>query len=99
VVPTHVAALTLDLHLPQSRSLKAKRAVVRPLVEGIRQRFAAAVAEVDHQDRWQRAALGVAVVAGSPAIATDVLDEVERFVWSQPDLEVVGSERRWLDGS
>ena len=75
--------MRIDLHVPGARSLKEKRAVVRPLVEGARHRFRCAVAEVDHQDRWQRTVLGFAVVSGSASHATDVIDEVERLVWSQ----------------
>ena len=93
----HVASLRFDLHLGQSRSLKAKRAVVKPIVEGARQRFGVAVAEVGHQDRWQRAAVGVAAVGSSPGHVADVLDAVERFVWSFPEVEVLETERAWLE--
>jgi uncharacterized protein YlxP (DUF503 family) len=93
----HVAVLKLDLHIPQSRSLKAKRAVVKPMLEGIRHRWAVAVAEVDHQDQWQRIELGVAVVTSKQAVASEVLDAVERFVWSNPEIEVLAADRTWVD--
>jgi uncharacterized protein YlxP (DUF503 family) len=93
----HVAALVIDLHLPDSHTLKAKRAVLRPLVEGVRRRYNVAVAEVDHQNKWQRATVGVSVVAGTVAHATDVLDEVERFVWSFPEVQVLEITRHWLE--
>ncbi len=89
--------LRLDLHVPQSRSLKAKRAVVRPIVHGVRNRFSVAVAEVAHHDQWQRAELGVAAVASDGRHASEVLDAVERYVWAQPDIEVLSSERSWCD--
>ena len=94
----HVAALDIELHLPASRSLKAKRAVVKPILEGARQRFRVAVAEVGFHDQWQRTRLGMAAVATTPGHVEEVLDEVERFVWSRPDIEIVAIERRWLDG-
>jgi uncharacterized protein len=94
-VTSHVATLELDLHLPAARSLKAKRAVLRPLIEGLRHRYQVAVAEVDHQDRWQRAAVAVAAVGGTPAHVREVLDACERFVWAQPELEVVECRRCW----
>jgi hypothetical protein len=96
-VPTRVATLELELHIPSSRSLKAKRSVLRPVIEGLRHRFQVAVAEVDHQDRWQRAAVAMAAVASSASHVDEVLDACERFVWSHPDLEVIGTSRRWLD--
>jgi len=96
-VSIHVATLEVDLHLPAARSLKAKRAIVRPLVEGLRNRFGVAAAEVEHQDLWQRAGVAVAAVAGSASHVSDVLDACERFVWSHPEVEVIGSDRRWLE--
>jgi uncharacterized protein len=93
----HVLSMRVDLHLGESRSLKAKRAVLKPLVEGLRRRFAVAVAEVDHEDTWQRAAIGIAVVANTAHHATDVMDEVERFIWSTPGVQVLGSDRHWLE--
>ncbi|MHB1854405.1 MAG: DUF503 domain-containing protein [Acidimicrobiales bacterium] len=95
--PTHVAALRVELHIPESRSLKSKRAVVKPILEGTRRRFHVAAAEVDHQDQWQRASLGMAVVSSTVSHAEEILDEVERFVWSHPDVEVLEVERRWLE--
>ena len=77
--------------------MKAKRAVVKPIVEGLRRRFAVSVAEVDHQDQWQRAAIGVAVVSSSVAHLHEMLDTVDRFVWSHPEVEVLSTERSWLD--
>lgn len=88
--------IELDLHLPEPRSLKAKRAVVKPVIEGCRRRFGVSVAEVGHQDRWQRAEIGVAAVASSHSQLVEVLDAVERFVWSFPELEVVSCERTWI---
>ena len=93
----HVAVLRYDLHVPQSRSLKARRAAVKPIVEGLRHRFNVSVAEVAGQDTWQRAGIGVAVVASSASHLQEVVDAVDRFVWSHPDVEVLESDRRWVD--
>ena len=92
-----VGALEFQLHLPDVHSLKEKRAVVRPIVDGARHRFAVSAAEVDHQDKWQRAELGFAAVAGSESHVREVLDAVERFVWSFPEVEVVDSSLRWME--
>jgi uncharacterized protein len=93
----YAAALRVDLYLRECRSLKAKRSVLRPIVEGLRKRYRVASAEVDHQDNWQRATVGIAAVAGSHAHLIEVLHEVERFVWSFPEVEVLGVERRWIE--
>ena len=93
----HVLALEIDIHVPTSRSLKDKRAVLRPVIDGIRRRYPVAVAEIDHQDVWQRAGVGVAAVAGTVSHAESIVDDVERFVWSFPELEVVDTVRRWME--
>jgi uncharacterized protein YlxP (DUF503 family) len=93
----HAAALRFDLHVPASRSRKAKRAAVRPIVDTLRHRYHVSVAEVDHQDRWQRAAIAVAVVAESNHHLTEVLDTLERFVRSAPDVEVLDTTAAYLE--
>jgi uncharacterized protein YlxP (DUF503 family) len=93
----HVAALRITLRFPQSDSLKAKRSVVSHLVEVARRRYGASACEVGEQDRWQLAVLGFAVVASSASGADQLLDRVERFVWSHPELEVLDSSRHWVD--
>jgi uncharacterized protein YlxP (DUF503 family) len=85
-----VGHLQVELRLPASRSLKDKRAVVKPILEGARRRYQVAAAEVGYQDKWQRAELGFAAVAGSSGHVTNVLQSVERFVWSFPEVEVLG---------
>lgn len=90
-------ALSIELHLPECRSLKAKRSVVKPILEGLRRRYQVAAAEVGHADVWHRAELGVAVVSGSQRHACDILDEVERFVWSFPEVQVLSMARSWLE--
>lgn len=93
----HVLALELDLHVPSSQSLKDKRAAIRPLIDGIRNRYPVAVAEIDHQDKWQRAVVGVAAVSGSVGHVETLIDDVERFVWSFPEIDVVAIARRWME--
>lgn len=92
-----VGSLRMELRVPTSGSLKAKRAEIRPILDGVRSRFAISVAEVDHQDTWQRTAVGFAVVSGSASQAEKVLDDVERFVWSRPGVEVLDAVRAWME--
>ncbi|MFN8035737.1 MAG: DUF503 domain-containing protein [Acidimicrobiia bacterium] len=93
----HAAAVCFDLHVPESRSLKAKRAAVRPIVDGLRHRFHVSVAETDHQDQWQRAEIAVAVVAGSSRHLHEVIETVERFVATQPDVELLETSTAYLE--
>ena len=75
-----VAVGTVELHLPDVGSLKGKRHVLKGLKEKLRHRFEISVAEVDHQDLWQRAALGITCAGESASHCRDVLSEIERFV-------------------
>jgi uncharacterized protein YlxP (DUF503 family) len=93
----HAAALVMELHLPESGSLKEKRSVLRHLLDTARQRFSVSASEVDHQDLHQRATLAFAVVAPTAGRVEEVLDRLERFVWSEPRVAVLSSARHWLD--
>lgn len=94
------AVLVIEINVGTSGSLKEKRTVVRHLLDTARQRYGVAASEVGAQHLWQRAALGFAAVAGDPGHVEEVLDAVERFVWSHPELDVLASARHWceLDG-
>lgn len=76
-----VALLSVELHLAGARSLKDKRMVLRSIRDRLK-KFNVAVAEVDHQDLWQRAELGIVTLASSSEAVDRVLaavtDEIER---------------------
>jgi uncharacterized protein YlxP (DUF503 family) len=75
-----IGACRIRLHLPESHSLKEKRKVVRSLVERLRSRFNLSVAEVDEQDRWQIAVLGLASASLDGAAAHALLSQAADFV-------------------
>jgi hypothetical protein len=93
----HAVAVRYELFVPESRSLKAKRAVLRPIVDGLRHRMKVSVAEVDHQDTWQRAAIAVALVAESDGHLRELLATVERHVAHAPGIELLDVETAWLE--
>ena len=93
----HVGTLTIEIRIPLSHSLKEKRAVIKPILEGARRRYQVAAAEVAFQDQWQRAELGIAAVAGDAGHLANVLDQVERFVWSFPEVEILECARGWVE--
>jgi uncharacterized protein YlxP (DUF503 family) len=85
----------MDVLLGDVRSLKAKRAVVRPLVAELRRRFpGVAVAETGHLDLHRRAEIGVAVVSATAANATAVLADSERLVAARPEIELLSARQR-----
>lgn len=69
-----------ELFIPASRSLKDKRQVLRSVTQTVQKRFNVAIAEVDFQDKWQRAALGVSCVADSIGHCRKMLQEVEKVI-------------------
>ncbi len=93
----HACVLSVDVRIPAARSLKEKRTVVKHLVDACRSRFGVAAAEVGFQDQWQRAELGFAAVSGEQRQVEALLDSVERYVWSHPQLEVLDATRAWIE--
>lgn len=83
------AALRVELHLPTPQSLKEKRAVLRPFIEGIRRLGSYSVAEVDHHDLWQRAAVGVAIAAPDGRSLSMQISKLRRYLETQLEVEVL----------
>ena len=77
-----IGVLTMDMRLDYSQSLKDKRHAVKGLKDRLRHRFNVAVAEIDCQDLWQRAGIGIVTISTSQAHAEQelaaVADEIER---------------------
>jgi uncharacterized protein len=80
VSAAYVAVLVIHLHFPNGSDLKGKRKEISSLKAQLHGRLGAAVAEIDHQDTWQRATLSAALTGGSLATLTAAADRVERFV-------------------
>jgi len=80
VSAARVALGLVELHLPDVGSLKGKRHVLKGLKEKVRARFQVAVAEVDHQDVWQRATLAVAYVSADARHANTVISKAMDFI-------------------
>jgi len=86
-----VGIARLTLFIPDSQSLKQKRMVLRRVKDRTRNKFNVAIAEVEENDVWQRAVLGLALVGNERRFVESALDEVVRFV--RGEAEVVNAER------
>ncbi|MBC7173819.1 MAG: DUF503 domain-containing protein [Polyangiaceae bacterium] len=75
-----VGVCRVHLRIPDIDSLKAKRSIVRKVVERTANRFTVAVAEVAEQDTHRRAVVGIAVVSGSSAHANTMIDHIVTFI-------------------
>jgi uncharacterized protein YlxP (DUF503 family) len=83
----------LTFYIAHATSLKDKRQVCRSIIDKVRQRFNASVAEVDTQDIHRTLTIGVAVVSGDVAHADRSLDEIIRFMGEHADAELAEVEK------
>jgi len=100
-----VAVAKIVLHIPESHSLKAKRQVVRKVLDRVRARFKVSAAEVGSQNLWQKAELGFAYVTSDRTHGGSVIRKVTRFVEDlyvapvvscETDVLVVDGDQEWL---
>jgi uncharacterized protein YlxP (DUF503 family) len=91
-----VGVLTLELRLENSHSLKEKRHVVESLKTRLRNKFNVAVAEIDHQDLWQRSAIAAVTVSSDHVHAEKVLRSVEEEASALLGPELAEATLEWL---
>ena len=93
----HVGASRIEVRIRDMRSLKEKRKVVKSIIADIGRAYTVAIAEVDHQNLWQRADLGIAVVSGSPGQVDRMLTSVQIDLDRRSEIEVLGITRSYLE--
>jgi uncharacterized protein YlxP (DUF503 family) len=84
-----IGAAQITLMIPENDSLKGKRRVVKSLVEKVRHKFAAAVAEVGDNDLWQKARIGVALVGNDAQLLSSRLQQIMQFIENQHLAEII----------
>ncbi len=84
-----VGYMRIELLIPGSRSLKEKRRPLKSLIERLRSRFHVSVAEVDHQDLHQRAAIGIALVASDGGYLLDQMRMLKEYIFNNPECQVL----------
>ena len=87
-----IGSASIELHLPASNSLKSKRQIIKALKNRLHNKFNVSVAEVDHNDLWQRALLGVAVVANQQKYVQQVLSEVVEYIHREAGVEIIDQQ-------
>jgi uncharacterized protein YlxP (DUF503 family) len=78
MVPSVIALLTLDIHIPEAHSLKDKRMVIRRLKDRLRSGFNVSVSEVEHQELWQRSQVSVVTVGSDDTSVRQTLEHALR---------------------
>ncbi len=92
-----IASLLLEIHIGHAQSLKAKRQVIKSLKERTSSRFNVSVAEVKHQDSWQRSAIGMCICTEDENSAKRILSKLESFARSHSDCTVVSAMQEISD--
>ena len=87
-----VGTLQIRLVIRGAHSLKDKRQVLKSIKDRLSNKFNASVAEVDHQDEWQQATLGVAMVGTDTRYVNTVLSKLVDHVRCAPGAELVDYE-------
>ena len=84
-----ISVCTIELHVPESGSLKTKRQSIRSLKDRIRGKFNVSVAEIDDNDLWQKATLAVAAVSNDKSHLNQTMDHVLNMVRGVPELDLL----------
>jgi hypothetical protein len=92
-----IGVLTLELRMEHAHSLKEKRHVVQGLKDRLRHKFNVAVAEIEHQDVWQRATVAAVTVSSDHTRAEQVLHAVENEAASLLGAILVEATVEWLE--
>ncbi len=89
----NVGVCKIKLRLPENQSLKGKRQVIKSIITRVKNKFNVAVAEVEDQDLWQLATLGICCVSNDKRYTNEVLSKVINFiVESRFDVEILDYE-------
>jgi len=92
-----VGVVKLELWIPHSRSLKAKRSVVKKVLERTRARFNVTVAEVDKQDVYSRAVIGCAMVGSDQRYVNGAVDKILDFIEGLAVAEVLSETVEFIN--
>ncbi len=92
----HIGVCKIQLRIPESQSLKAKRRVIKSLVNRLKNRFNVAVAEVEALDAHQFAVLAAVSVSNDAAHLHKIISHVITFVETNADAELVDYETEFF---
>jgi uncharacterized protein len=94
-----IGLLTLEIHIPDARSLKDKRQVLRSLKDRLRAHYNVAVAELEHQELWQRSRIGVVSISGDSKYLEESLEAVAAESERILGRDLVSQEIDYFEGS
>ena len=86
---TYILFIKMVLSIPYAHSLKQKRQPVRSLKQRLQNRFNASVSEIDALDDWQRAVIGVAMIANDKVYLEQEASKIEQIIIEEVDMELL----------
>lgn len=84
-----VAIGTFEMHFPEVHSLKEKRHILRSLIDRVKAKFNASIAEVENNDLWQRATIGVSMVANDRVLLQQMAQKIEDILGDHSQVEII----------
>ena len=84
-----VGICEIELIIYEANSLKEKRHVIKSLIERIKSRFNASVAEVDYNDLWNRSLIGISVVSNKKALCESMILKIINFIDNDERVEII----------
>lgn len=91
-----IGICTVELHIPDSGSLKGKRQVIKSIKDRIRQNYNVSVAEIGGLDLWQKGVLGIACVGNERKYINGVLDKIVGFLQNNHSIELLNYQIEFL---
>jgi len=90
-----VGILRIEVHIPRAHSLKDKRSTLNSLKGQLRGRFNVSVAEVDANEMWQRATVGISALGNTRAYTEGLLREVATWIRTTRLVELITVEEEY----
>lgn len=87
-ISNHICLLSVSVHIPAAQSLKDKRMVIKSLKDKIRLKFNVSVAQLDTDDKWQYAILGIVMVGNDNRYIDGCMQSLVSFIESFPQLNI-----------
>ncbi len=91
-----IAILKLELHIPASNSLKHKRMILNSFKARVRRSFNVSVAEIDHQDKWQKTVIAICQVSSGKSYLHKTMDKVLKFADSFNGVDLLNNDMEIL---
>ena len=89
----HTGTCKIELYLPMNQDLKGKRRIVKSLTTQIRLKFNVSVSEIENNELWQIATIGIAVISNKILILNQTFDHIFSFIESSNhDINIISND-------